>query len=58
MKSYSYSNRHIEAEATPLTAYREDLSSIEYSERLALEVLMARLDDCFVEDDDAELEEL
>jgi hypothetical protein len=50
MNSYRSSNA-LEVELSPIGQVNEDLSMIDFSERLALEVLMARLDDCFVEEE-------
>lgn len=41
----------LEVDSGSIGQIHEDLSMIDFSERLALEVLMARLDDCFVEDE-------
>jgi hypothetical protein len=51
----SQASNCLEVDLSSIGQANEDLSMIDFSERLALEVLMARLDDCF-EEDDGELE--
>lgn len=50
MNPYHPSNG-LEVDSGAIAQVNEDLSMIDFSERLALEVLMARLDDYFVEDE-------